>query len=129
MPKGVMLSHDNLLFDFRAVVKVLDDMRMGQEVLVTYLPLSHIAAQILDLFGMLSLAATVYFADADALKGTLVNTLKVARPTRFVGVPRVYEKFQERMMSVLMESGKFKRMLASWARNTVLSHYMRNHKG
>ena len=42
--------------------------------------------------------STVYFADKDALKGTLVNTLKEALPTVFLGVPRVWEKIQEKMM-------------------------------
>jgi len=44
--------------------------------------------------------STVYFADKDALKGSLVDTLKEVEPTMFLGVPRVYEKIQEKMMEV-----------------------------
>ena len=75
-PKGVMLSHDNLAFTADALVRRFE-LRIGQERIVSYLPLSHVAANITDLFLGLAAASTVYFADKNALKGTLVQTLKV----------------------------------------------------
>ena len=65
------------------------------EVGVSYLPLSHIAANLSDIWGMFLFKGTVVFADKGALKGTLGATLKEARPTAFFGVPRVYEKIAE----------------------------------
>ena len=124
MPKGVMLSHDNLSYDARLIVKTLERVVAGCETLVSYLPLSHVAAQVVDMYAMSCIAGCVYFADKDALKGTLVKTLQDARPTRFIGVPRVYEKFQERMIAVASSSGSFKKMLASWAKGITLKHYM-----
>ncbi|XP_037957989.1 very long-chain-fatty-acid--CoA ligase bubblegum [Teleopsis dalmanni] len=124
MPKGVMLSHDNISYDTRAIVKSLDRVTIGSEVLVSYLPLSHVAAQTVDIYTMTLIAGCVYFADKDALKGTLVKSLQDARPTRFMGVPRVFEKFQERMVAVSASSGSFKKMLASWAKGITLKHYM-----
>lgn len=129
MPKGGMLNHDNIIFDCRSLIKSFTDMQMGNEVVVSYLPLSHVAGQITDLYTMLTVAGTVYFADADALKGTLVSTLQAARPTRFLGVPRVYEKIQEKMVSVSANSGSLKQMLANWAKNVTLSHYMQSSEG
>ncbi|XP_058985515.1 very long-chain-fatty-acid--CoA ligase bubblegum [Musca domestica] len=124
MPKGVMLSHDNITYDCRAITKSLERVVVGSEVLVSYLPLSHVAAQTVDIYTMCSIAGCIYFADKDALKGTLVKSLQDARPTRFMGVPRVYEKFQERMVAVSSSSGSMKKMLASWAKGVTLKHYM-----
>lgn len=99
-PKGAMLSHDSITWNSAVVGSRLDDIQYGSEVLVSYLPLSHIAAQLVDIHVSITYAATVYFADKDALRGTLVSTLREAQPTRFVAVPRVYEKIYEKMMEI-----------------------------
>ena len=63
--------------------------------MISYLPLSHIAGLLIDIFVGIAANNTVYFADKGALKGTLPNTLRDVRPTIFGGVPRVWEKFHE----------------------------------
>jgi long-chain-fatty-acid--CoA ligase ACSBG len=98
LPKGVMLSHDNLIYDSAALVKHSKQIS-GSERFVSYLPLSHIAAQITELFVPLVIGGTVYFADRDVMKGTLTQTLRIARPTFLFGVPRVFEKIQEKLMA------------------------------
>jgi long-chain-fatty-acid--CoA ligase ACSBG len=50
------------------LVRRMGDVKIDNEVLVSYLPLSHSAAQILDIFGPSLFGATVYFAQPDALK-------------------------------------------------------------
>lgn len=45
-PKGVMLSHDNLVWESHAITLQLDNMDPGYESIVSYLPLSHVAAQV-----------------------------------------------------------------------------------
>jgi long-chain-fatty-acid--CoA ligase ACSBG len=124
MPKGVMLSHDNLTWDSYTVTVHLPNLQMGKESLISYLPLSHVAGQMVDIFFPMTMAAAVYFADRDALKGTLVKTLAEAQPTLFLGVPRVYEKIQEKMMAVGAQSGALKKVIGSWAKGIAMQHHL-----
>lgn len=112
-PKAVMLSHDNISWTALACCQILN-VRETSDV-VSYLPLSHIAAQIIDLHGPMACGATVWFARPDALKGTLVDTLQEVRPTMFLGVPRVWEKIQDKMEMQMSEMKGFKRALTKWA--------------
>lgn len=127
-PKGVMLSHDNLTWDALAVSERVN-VNINKERLVSYLPLSHVAAQLVDIYIAMLNAICVYFADPDALKGTLVKTLQEVQPTRFLGVPRVWEKMHERMMEVAAENGSIKTALASWAKNQALQYHLNKIKG
>lgn len=68
----------------------------------------------------MSAGYSVYFAQPDALKGSLVVTLKEVKPTVFLGVPRVWEKMQERMLEVGKSITGFKRTLADWAKDVGL---------
>ncbi|XP_023331008.1 long-chain-fatty-acid--CoA ligase ACSBG2 [Eurytemora carolleeae] len=120
-PKGVMLSHDNLTFTARTLVEHYG-LTWGEERLVSYLPLSHVAANIMDLFMFTSCAGTIYFANRDALKGTLISTLKEAKPTIFFGVPRVWEKVREKMLLVGKANTGIKKAVGIWAKKTGLEH-------
>jgi long-chain-fatty-acid--CoA ligase ACSBG len=76
-----------------------------------------------DLIAPMVVGGTVHFAQPDALKGSLVNTLKEVRktaslllalqvrPTCFLGVPRVWEKIQEKMIATGKENSGFKARL------------------
>ncbi|XP_060075848.1 long-chain-fatty-acid--CoA ligase ACSBG2-like [Ylistrum balloti] len=114
-PKGVMLSHDNLTWTTQRVGEI-SKLAFNADVGVSYLPLSHVAAQIIDLYLPLVHAMTVYFAQADALKGSLKDTLKEVRPTAFLGVPRVWEKFAEKMQEKSQEVKGIKKKIGAWAK-------------
>lgn len=118
-----MLSHDNVTYGSNAVAHCLTNMVIGGENLISYLPLSHIAAQMIDIFIAINYAATVYFADKDALKGSLVKTLQEANPTRFVGVPRVYEKIYEKMTAIGSQITGIKKLISTWAKGVTLQHW------
>ena len=92
-----MLSHDNILWTAKVAIDDVLKLNYGKEVIVSYLPLSHIAGQMMDIWVPIVNLSTVIFGDKLALKGTLLETLKEARPTIFFGVPRVWEKIMEGM--------------------------------
>lgn len=73
----------------------------------------------------------MYFARPDALSGTLVETLTWARPTIFFAVPRVWEKFEEKMKEAAANNkSAILRSLATWAKSkgTQKVEAMRNHQ-
>ncbi|KAM4040020.1 long-chain-fatty-acid--CoA ligase ACSBG1 isoform 2-T2 [Anomaloglossus baeobatrachus] len=121
-PKGVMLSHDNITWTAAHASRAGDmqPAEIQQESIVSYLPLSHIAAQIYDLWTGIKWGEHVYFANPDALRGTLVDTLKEAQPTSHMGVPRVWEKIMERIKEVSAQAGIVKRKMLSWAMSISL---------
>ncbi|XP_047528028.1 long-chain-fatty-acid--CoA ligase ACSBG2-like isoform X2 [Vanessa atalanta] len=123
-PKAVMLSHDNLTWDAYTISERCRDLRPTYDCLVSFLPLSHVAAQVVDIYTTLTNAVTVYFAQPDALKGSLVETLKEVRPTRFLAVPRVWEKMHEKIMAVGASSGSMKRYIATWAKDKGTQYHL-----
>ncbi|XP_062888157.1 long-chain-fatty-acid--CoA ligase ACSBG2 isoform X1 [Mobula hypostoma] len=121
-PKGVMLSHDNLTWTANAAGNMVNlrPATESQESIISYLPLSHIAAQMIDIWLSVKFGGITYFAQPDALKGSLVNTMREVRPTAFMGVPRVWEKMQEKMKTVSAKSSTVRRKVASWAKDVGL---------
>ncbi|KAF0735436.1 hypothetical protein Ae201684_008123 [Aphanomyces euteiches] len=119
-PKAVMLSHDNITWTVEVVAR--DYERTGvvlneQGNTVSYLPLSHVAAQLFDIHLPICRGTAIYFAQPDALKGSLGTTLKEARPTFFFAVPRVWEKMMEKMVSVGRGTSGIKKNLIDWAKS------------
>ena len=110
-PKGVMLTHRNLVFTAAAALQLLE---IGpDDVGLSYLPLSHIAEQILSIHGPVTTGSTVCFAES--LEKLPENLLEV-RPTIFLGVPRVWEKIQARIAATGRASPPLRRKIAAWAR-------------
>lgn len=118
MPKAVMLSHDNVTVGVGAILhqhKYCLGVEFGQERSISYLPLSHIAGFELDIILPICVTAlkkgfwTVYCARPYDLKeGTLKNRLTFVRPSIFLGVPRVWEKFQEGLQTVARKTAQLK---------------------
>jgi len=120
-PKGTMLSHDAVTYT--AVQNTdLFCWDYGVESVLSYLPLSHVAGQMMDVFLIMSKGGTCCFADKNALRGTLLENIKHFRPSRFVGVPRVFEKIEEGMKAAGAKSG-IKKKLADWAKSEALAHH------
>lgn len=121
-PKGVMISQDNLTWTVRQATELYKWER-GSEVLVSYLPLSHVAGTLIDIYLCINNGATVHFADKMALQGTLLKTLVEAKPTTFFGVPRVYEKIQEKLLEIGKQNSGLKKKASDWAKDASFQHH------
>jgi long-subunit acyl-CoA synthetase (AMP-forming) len=113
-PKGVLLSHHNLVWTAKASEAL--GFQPG-DCGVSYLPLSHIAEQMLTIHVPLRLGLTIHFAES---LEKMPDALREARPTYFLGVPRVWEKMQAKMMAAGENSPPLRKRIARWARGVGL---------
>jgi long-chain acyl-CoA synthetase len=119
-PKGVMLSHRNLVWTTQKLSR--STALSPDDVVLSYLPLSHIAEQICSIHGPVMNGIQVYFAESlDAL----AQNIREVRPTVFFGVPRVWEKFKARAEQRIGEEPEIRRRLVAWARRVTLERNYR----
>jgi len=98
-PKGVMLTHDSVTYAAGKTASILTKRpKHGEHRIVSYLPLNHVAGQMLDVIYPLYTTqfpetyATTYFPATCYLKKRCIpEQLKDAKPTIFLGVPEVWD--------------------------------------
>jgi long-chain acyl-CoA synthetase len=96
MPKGVPLTHTNVLYEVAATDRLTSLPVRGTQ--ISYLTYAHIAERILSLYLPLVKVSHVHFCTDLANLGA---TLGQVRPMMFFGVPRVWEKMMARLLAVL----------------------------
>ena len=109
-PKGVMISQRNVVWTLESLRRAAD-LQFGAR-MVSYLPLAHIAERLATHYLGTYLAGEVWYCPN--LAGVL-EYIQEARPTLFVGVPRVYEKFHSRLQARFEEAHGIKKRLLDMA--------------
>jgi long-chain acyl-CoA synthetase len=100
-PKGVMLSHYNIVFTAEGYASVLDRDLLGFRAL-SYLPMAHIAERMSSHYlGIIAGLEVTTCPDA----GLLSQYLPAVRPQTFFGVPRVWEKLNAGALAALSGKG------------------------
>jgi len=97
LPKGVMLTHENISSNVVAAITGMTTFRRRQEVAISFLPLTHIFARTLQ-YALMWYGTSIYYSHPEHLREHLLEV----RPTFFAAVPRVLEKAYER----ILEAGK-----------------------
>jgi long-subunit acyl-CoA synthetase (AMP-forming) len=110
-PKGVMISHDNITWTSKKIIATVGG--SSEDQIISYLPLSHIAEQAVSLHGPIYMGATTWFAES---LDKLGENLTEVRPTIFVGVPRVWEKIQAKMLAAGASNPWLLQKIAAWAK-------------
>ena len=107
-PKGVMLSHENILSNVKSCIPCLPQ---GKIRALSFLPLNHIYERMLTYLYLYN-GSPIYYAES---MDTIGENLKEVKPQMFVTVPRLLEKVYDRIMHKGNELTGLKRKLFFWA--------------
>jgi long-chain acyl-CoA synthetase len=123
-PKGVMYSHNNIAWTLESLRRFLE---LGTQTLVSYLPLAHVAERFTSQWGGIFYGHDVFLCPDPNL---LLPYLLEARPTEFVGVPRVWEKLMAGLHAgIAAEPDETKRQMAQGALSAAISAYRMRRDG
>lgn len=123
-PKGVLLSNESISFTSDALGSTLNTNH--KDVLLSYLPLAHIAEQLVSIHIAIRRRYQVYICP-DPLK--LADYIKEVRPTVFFGVPRVWERFYTVISAKLQDATGIKKQIISFARSAGTAVSRARHQG
>lgn len=108
-PKGVMLSHKNLVSNIKATISLVPincDKRT-----LSFLPMSHVFERMVT-YTYMAVGASVYYAER---RDTLVENIKDVRPHYFASVPRFLERTYDSIIEKSEDKGKIVKKILHWA--------------
>jgi long-chain acyl-CoA synthetase len=111
VPKGVMLSHNNILTNTRYLTEQSGAIE-GDDVLLSFLPLSHILERTAGYYMTIRNGALMAFADS--IEKVPENMTEIC-PTVMVSVPRLFEKIYHRIFENAHQMSSVKKALFHWA--------------
>lgn len=108
-PKGVMLSHNNIVSNVKASLSMLPV--DSQKTVLSFLPLCHIFERMV-IYTYFAAGCSVYYAES---MESIADNLKEVRPHFFTSVPRLLEKVYDKIVNKGLELTGIKRKLFFWA--------------
>jgi long-chain acyl-CoA synthetase len=123
-PKGVMLTHSNLVTN---LVDSSGHLQFGeQDIALSVLPLSHVFER-QAMYMYLHQGMAVYYAES---LQTIGPNLREVSPTILVGVPRIFEKIYDRIRERAAEKGKLSVALLGWSVQAAREYaaYLNDHR-
>ncbi|MBL8519068.1 MAG: long-chain fatty acid--CoA ligase [Betaproteobacteria bacterium] len=112
-PKGVMLSHRNMLANVQSGLSVYEV--FPEDVFLSFLPLSHMFERTCDYYLNVVSGATIVFSRSIP---QLAEDFKTVRPTVIFSVPRIFEKFLGAINEQLKKASPAKKKLFQFAVDT-----------
>jgi len=116
IPKGVMLSHSNILSDVNSLCKIMPMNKSHR--IISFLPICHIFERTAVYFYM-KIGAAIYYAESIDKVG---DNFKEVKPNYFTTVPRLLEKIFDKIMGIGRELKQPKKAIFGWAVN-LANHY------
>ncbi|MCB1856705.1 MAG: long-chain fatty acid--CoA ligase [Gammaproteobacteria bacterium] len=105
-PKGVMLSHSNMLSVAHGALAIIDCYE--QDIFLSFLPLSHTLERTAGYYLPVMTGSTVAYSRS---VGQLAQDLRVIRPTVMIAVPRIFERVYGRLKEQMARGSWFTRAL------------------
>jgi long-chain acyl-CoA synthetase len=110
-PKGVMLTHGNLVYNYESVIQVVDF--DPSDTFLSWLPLSHSYERVAGMVVPLARGCTIAYAEP-LIERLPANMVEV-KPTVMVAVPRLYERVYARVLSNVEAASPLKQRIFEWA--------------
>jgi long-chain acyl-CoA synthetase len=123
VPKGVMLSHHNILSNVIASIPCFPPVENSRA--LSFLPLNHIFERMVTYIYLFK-GTSIYYAEG---LETIGDNLKEVKPHLFTTVPRLLEKVYDRIMSKGMELTGVKRKLFFWAHDLATRYEINKNQG
>ncbi|MBN2170718.1 MAG: long-chain fatty acid--CoA ligase [Candidatus Krumholzibacteriota bacterium] len=114
-PKGVVLSHGNIVSNVHACLKVFEIDR--RDTALSFLPLSHIFERTGGYYALLYAGCSIAYAESIH---TVPRDLLDVRPTVLISVPRLFEKMHARILDTALAASFLRKQLFFWARRVGL---------
>jgi long-chain acyl-CoA synthetase len=116
-PKGVMLSHRNLVSN---VIDALESLAItSSDVHLSWLPLSHSFERLAGYYIMIHSGVSIAYAESIE---KVVDNMQEVRPSLTTGAPRLYEKMYAAVLQSASEAGGLKKTIAFWARRVGIEY-------
>jgi long-chain acyl-CoA synthetase len=112
-PKGAMLTHHNFMFNARACLELVAISH--EDVLLSFLPLSHVFERMAGHYLPLTCGSTIAYAESPF---TVAQNLGEVRPTLMASVPRLYETMHDRILRAVKEGSPIKQKIFGWGVKT-----------
>jgi long-chain acyl-CoA synthetase len=114
LPKGVMLTHDNIYSNVMAASTAVPF--GGNDTALSFLPLSHIFERMAGHYLMLHTGTSIAYAESI---DTVPINMQEIKPTLVLSVPRLYEKMYARVLENALSGGAIKKQIFFWARGVA----------
>ncbi len=122
-PKGVMLSHSNIISNVMAVRHIPP--LTGDDKALSYLPLCHVYERMIN-YVWQYVGVSIYYAESMA---TIADNMREIKPQLMSTVPRLLEKIFDRIMATGRKLKGIKRMFFFWAVNLGYRFEMNRENG
>jgi len=116
VPKGVVLTHDNLVAGVCSAIRAMQI--AGDDLQYLFLPLAHVLGRELE-WTTIQIGCETAFSRGTAL---IKEDLVAVRPTFMAGVPRIFEKFHAGVKTALESGTGLKRKIGMWALGVGAAH-------